>query len=621
MFLKEKGQWIKQYYVMNRFPFVEGMLYYVALSPDSQDNSEESGMSTRFIHALDSSTLPENLDLDSLFQRNEDVFFPIEEVFVEDDILYQVFTKMEGTLFAFYLSQSAPLSLAESMNLLKTICDQLIQLNEENQFTLVHPQNMFLDTGNRIRFLYGGNATLSLKPLQEPEIVFQVGSMLYTMLTKKWIEANGEIERPRKSRADIPLELENILIRSLSPDPSKRPNIQELSRIAHYYSHKAPKKLPETTSAEIPAPQWVSTTRVTDKTMITKTGLLKKLTRRKKIVLAVAGSLAFLIIGAVIITSLFSSARADSTPQQKAAAWYQQAQQEVKNQHLDKAIELGEKAVQADPQKKYYIYLANLYRASQKYDKGIELLTEATKKYPKDPRMFYELSVLAYYSKDYETANEAIQTAIQLSDNKVSGYFYMHGKVLIAKKEYTRAVQTLNRAIELKGDRATYYHERSIALYRNGKLDEAIKNEQKAIQLEPEQGKYDFTLGIIYLQKREEAKKAKNVAANTREKQMDNWTQKALTSFEEAAKDLPRDPDVHYYRSVAYFYQNKFEPSLKAVDQAIKFLPSNALLYYQKGLAHLGLNQKDAAAKAFKKAVELDPQSKLYQEALNKAQK
>lgn len=243
MKLKDKGELIRNTYrVKNVFPFVQGVLYYT----DLLDREHPVGPpSVRFIHALDARALVSRGKIEDLLLRDDDVFFPIRDAFIEEDVLYQVYRRLEGTLLAFHMIKSVPLELREALWLLRVVGAQLLRLYNHGHCTMVHPQNILITGAGSLRFIYGGplgfipkGGGLSEDPMgDELYDVFTVGALAYTMLTGHSPTANAIRVAPIRSiREDIPEELDQLVGRSLSLTLSRRPRmtefVEELSRIA-----------------------------------------------------------------------------------------------------------------------------------------------------------------------------------------------------------------------------------------------------------------------------------------------------------------------------------------------------------------------------------------------------
>ncbi len=242
MKLKDKGELIRNTYRVKKvFPFVQGVLYYT----DLLDREHPVLPSVRFIHALDARALMSRGKIEDLLLRDDDVFFPIRDAFIEEEVLYQVYRRLEGTLLAFHMIKNVPLDLQEALWLLRTIGAQLLRLYSHGHCTMVHPQNILITGAGSLRFLYGGplgfipkGGGLSEDPMgDELYDVFTLGALAYTMLTGHSPTANAIRVAPIRSiREDVPEELDQLISKSLSLTLSRRPRmtefVEELSRIA-----------------------------------------------------------------------------------------------------------------------------------------------------------------------------------------------------------------------------------------------------------------------------------------------------------------------------------------------------------------------------------------------------
>jgi serine/threonine protein kinase len=254
MLMKEKGEWIRESYeVIQAFPFVQGVLYYTAYRNRNEAESEGEPVRTRFVQALDARAFhgEDGHDLEKLLMRDDDAFFPLQDVFIEDGVLYQVYRKLEGTLLAHYLYHTLPLPLDQAMWILRRITGHLLRLYDQDQFTMVHPQNVLLVPGGAVRFIYGGPVGLlpkgGLHPQpsldgqrrEDPYDAFTVGALAYTMFTGNSPTAFAlDLVPIRQFRQDVPEELENWIMRTLSFNPEQRPTIEEMDRFFHKMTAK-----------------------------------------------------------------------------------------------------------------------------------------------------------------------------------------------------------------------------------------------------------------------------------------------------------------------------------------------------------------------------------------------
>lgn len=632
MEFKQKGESIRgKYQVLNAFPFVEGVLYFTALT--DSDQADSSAPSTRFIHALKLKKQMSELELKELLHRHEDIFFPVEDVFVEEGILYQVFEKMEGDLLGIYMLQSAPLSLAETVDILKKIANHLMNCYDRGQFALVDPQNIVITKSGHIRFLYGGPKKLLSYEHPEAEDVKKVGSLLYTMLTKKHAdEQTGQIEPLRQERQDVPIELEGLLMRSLSPDPLKRPRVQEFWRWAIRYEEKKPAALIQEAKS---AP--VSTTSKTAPSVVKpKWGLRKEQQtasntgprRRVRVALVVVAALALLyVMGQIFSDPVDPALEGILDPsveqdEEQAVQFFEESNQAYEQKKLNEAIDLARKALSANPeQPEYYLQLANLYGAARDYENGKKTLEAAVKKFPQTAKFYDALSVFAYFLRDYGTAKQAIEQAIQLDGNQAL-YYYHQGKVYGVLKKNNLAEESIRRAVRLNGTNGRYYHDLAIYLYRTGKLDEAIEVGQKAVHYASPEDKdiYYLDLGILYFKKIEQISNDPAVSNEEKQKDRTRFAKQMFVAFDEALKRNSYYAKAYYCKSIANYYANKLQMANDAAMKAAKLDPGNASYQYQLGLTYMALKKKDKATQAFKQAIQLDPNNFGYKKALAKAQ-
>ncbi|AUS07588.1 hypothetical protein C1X05_01085 [Laceyella sacchari] len=242
MKLKEQGEMINgTYRVLKTFPFVIGTLYYT-------EARQESGIvCKRFVHALELDAMPHQVEPEEVLARDESVFFPVKEVFVEDGVLYQVFRRLEGNLLAHHLIQHSPLNLEETVWIARGIVNHLLRLYGEKQLTIIHPQNVLLTPGKAIRFLYGG-AWGTLPKGLAPQVdqktnqlvdSYTLGTLIYRMLTGKNPIGVGLTIPPISTYCkECPPELDEWIERTCSFDLHKRPTIAETADFLEWLAER-----------------------------------------------------------------------------------------------------------------------------------------------------------------------------------------------------------------------------------------------------------------------------------------------------------------------------------------------------------------------------------------------
>lgn len=151
MKMKQSGDWIGYTYrVLDAFPFVQGVLYYSAVESGDWGADRGELQPTRFILAVgkpekDARMLP----------RDDAAFFPVEEAFVDEGVLYWVFRPLSGNLLAHRLVQSGSLPIGEVRRLLSAVFSHARRLAPKGEYAVVDPLNILETTEGNIRFLYG----------------------------------------------------------------------------------------------------------------------------------------------------------------------------------------------------------------------------------------------------------------------------------------------------------------------------------------------------------------------------------------------------------------------------------------------------------------------------------
>lgn len=229
---KQSGEWIGYTYrVLDVFPFVQGVLYYSAVEGGDWGPGEDS-QPTRFILAVGKWKREENVR--QLTERDDAAFFPVEEAFVDEGVLYWVFRPLAGHLLAHRLLEAGSLPLGEVKTLLAAIIGHARRLVEKREFAVVDPLNILVTSEGEVRFLYGGAANRLPNPAAEiPDVekqgVFDIAALACRMLTGQHLPVGGApIPSLRDHRKDVPAVWDVLIRQALSSDPAERPTLARL---------------------------------------------------------------------------------------------------------------------------------------------------------------------------------------------------------------------------------------------------------------------------------------------------------------------------------------------------------------------------------------------------------
>jgi tetratricopeptide (TPR) repeat protein len=288
------------------------------------------------------------------------------------------------------------------------------------------------------------------------------------------------------------------------------------------------------------------------------------------------------------------------------------------------------------------------YAASLKdYEKAIEL----------DPKTAVYQSNLALALgglKDWQGAIAAVEKTKELEpDSVVYGQrlaiiYNTRGNEFYEKEDYTAALKDYEKAIELDPKTAVYQSNRAVALGGLKDWQGAIAAVEKTKELEPDEVLYTQRLAVIYNTRGNSFYEKEDYAAALKDYEkaieldpktavyqsnlalalggLKDW-QGAIAAVEKT-KELEPD-DVVYGQRLAVIYNTRgnefyekedYAAALKDYEKAIALASENAVYHSNLALAYQALRDGTPSIEAWKKALELDPENVEYQHQLNNAQ-
>lgn len=164
---------------------------------------------------------------------------------------------------------------------------------------------------------------------------------------------------------------------------------------------------------------------------------------------------------------------------------------------------------------------------------------------------------------------------------------HLLGLIALQSKDYQRAANLIDKAIQRNPANAGYLVNHGIAMKELGQFSAAISSYDRAIALAPNYAAAYYSRG--------NAQKAL--------KQLDA----AIASYDNALTHQPNDVLAHTNRGMALEELQKLEAALASYDKAITLAPNVPESHYNRGNALKGLGQFDAAITAYKMAIALRP--------------
>lgn len=169
----------------------------------------------------------------------------------------------------------------------------------------------------------------------------------------------------------------------------------------------------------------------------------------------------------------------------------------------------------------------------------------------------YDLSIECS-TKAIELLSKLVKRDPDYVENYASTY-YNRGTAYSNKGEYDKAIKDYNKAIELNPDFAGAYNNRGFAYYHQSDYDKAIENYNTAIELNPD------------------------------------------------------DVGAYNNRGAAYANVGNYKKTIEDFTKAIELNPDSHEAYYNRGLAYTEKGDSDKASKDYNKAIEL---KKAYKKAI-----
>ena len=194
--------------------------------------------------------------------------------------------------------------------------------------------------------------------------------------------------------------------------------------------------------------------------------------------------------------------------------------------------------------------------------------------------------------RQYERAIQDYNKAIQLDPNNAEAYNNRGNAYAKGLKQYERAIQDYNKAIQLNPNDERAYNNRGIS-YRNLKqYERAIQDYDKAIQLNPN----------LYQ------------AYNNRGNAYGNLGQyeRAIQDYNKAIQLNPNYAEAYNSRGFTYYIMKKYDLAFKDANKALQLNSNLAECYDTRGCIYLAMKNYDKALADFNKALSIMEHPVIY---------
>ncbi len=196
--------------------------------------------------------------------------------------------------------------------------------------------------------------------------------------------------------------------------------------------------------------------------------------------------------------------------------------------------------------------------------------------------------------------------------------FYQRG--LRSSLAYKR-IQYFTKALQLNPKLAEAYEKRAVHYYFQDRLDEAIEDYNRVIELKPERVNPYVMRGLAYLKKghgegffaelhRLARRIRKAPPSESRE-----YLERAIADFSRAIELDPQLAKSYSYRAEAYLFRGMIDQAIRDANMAIQLRKdphSTAVAYATRAEIYRRLGQYDLYETDVRRAAELDPYSPDY---------
>jgi tetratricopeptide (TPR) repeat protein len=191
----------------------------------------------------------------------------------------------------------------------------------------------------------------------------------------------------------------------------------------------------------------------------------------------------------------------------EAVRLYKSAQQLAAFQLYEQAIPRAVLANQLAPERPDILLLLGvLYLQNQKSDKSIEILKKAQALAPKDANILLSLGTAFFQKGSYSQAIEQLQAGLKINPTSVPGLFDL-GNSYSRSKRYPEAIDTYKKSVQQKKDFWPALNNIGLISYETNDLPNAVKYWQQSISIEKKAAEPQLALAVALYQqgKQEEA--------------------------------------------------------------------------------------------------------------------
>lgn len=314
-----------------------------------------------------------------------------------------------------------------------------------------------------------------------------------------------------------------------------------------------------------------------------------------------------------------------------AASMYELSMQYVNAGRLEDAFTMIKKAVDIDPENKWYqMRLARFYRNFEQFDDFIKVYEPLTAKYPDDVDMLSELIEVYLISESYDKALEKLAL---LEKQIGSNPLISEQRIEIYKRQgkTKKVLNELKKLVEENPEDTRYYNMLAQYYMENNNEKEAIKLYEQIKTLNPNDPYINVAL-LEFYEKQGDLDKAfeeliaainnKNLDFNTKANIYEYWfnkfqngkqiDQQALKAGEAFVENYPNDKMGYLILASYYINRSDYAACRDMALKALKYEPSNFAALQYTVICEAPLMENDSLMKHSLQALQYYPTQPVF---------
>ncbi|MCL1495832.1 MAG: tetratricopeptide repeat protein [Pseudanabaena sp. Salubria-1] len=269
-----------------------------------------------------------------------------------------------------------------------------------------------------------------------------------------------------------------------------------------------------------------------------------------------------------------------------ASQWLERGNQLWRLGRYQESVEAFDQAIKLKPAFIHLAYYGKGLALSQdkKYQETVDAFDQAVKFKPDFVAAWNRQSMAYVNVNKMDKALFAIDQAIQLQPNNPNLY-QKRWLVLLILKKYAEAEIAISKAVDLS-PRASFYSSRGIVYYKQGKLELALADFNKAILIDSKDAQAYNNRGVVYKQQ--------------------GKLELALADYSQAILIDSEYAQAYSNRGAVYYKQGKLELALADFNKAILIDSEYAQAYSNRGIVYGKQGKLELALADFNKAILID---------------